>query len=171
MVDTETGEFTEKTLNHEGDEVRDFYAALEGRVVVGIEATGSMQWFLELLEELGILCRVAADSARACRRSSGSDCAPFRAGAQARVRTHGARDVCAAGLRLGRRGAGGLVRGRCRDRGRAPVGSPLRDALDGKWRGVSRGVLSRHSAGISGSARVGIWIFRGRVPTPSPATT
>jgi transposase len=58
MVDTETGEFTEKTLSHEGDAVRAFYGALEGPVVVGIEATGSMQWFLELLEELGIQCRV-----------------------------------------------------------------------------------------------------------------
>ena len=58
MVDTETGEFTEKTLGHEGTAVREFYAALEGRVVVGIEATGAMQWFLELLEELGIECRV-----------------------------------------------------------------------------------------------------------------
>jgi transposase len=37
---------------------RDFYASLEGPVVVGIEATGAMQWFLELLEELGIECRV-----------------------------------------------------------------------------------------------------------------
>jgi hypothetical protein len=52
------GEFTEKTLNLEGNEVREFYAALEGAVVVGIEATGAMQWFLELLEELGIGCRV-----------------------------------------------------------------------------------------------------------------
>jgi hypothetical protein len=42
MVDTETGEFTEKTLRHEGNEVREFYAALEGPVVVGIEATGAM---------------------------------------------------------------------------------------------------------------------------------
>ena len=58
MVDTETGEFTEKTLLHEGNAVREFYAALEGPVVVGIEATGAMQWFLELLEELGIECRV-----------------------------------------------------------------------------------------------------------------
>jgi transposase len=58
MVDTETGEFTEKTLSHEGNAVRRFYAALEGPVVVGIEATGAMQWFLELLEELGIECRV-----------------------------------------------------------------------------------------------------------------
>ena len=58
MVDTKTGEFTTKTLSHEGNAVRAFYAALEGPVVVGIEATGSMQWFLELLEELGIECRV-----------------------------------------------------------------------------------------------------------------
>jgi transposase len=58
MVDTETGEFTEKTLFHEGNAVREFYASVEGPVVVGIEATGSMQWFLELLEELGIECRV-----------------------------------------------------------------------------------------------------------------
>lgn len=58
MVDTETGEFTEKTISHEGNAVREFYAALAGPVVVGIEATGSMQWFLELLEKLGIECRV-----------------------------------------------------------------------------------------------------------------
>jgi transposase len=58
MVDTETDEFTEKTLSHEGNAVREFYAALEDPVVVGIEATGAMQWFLELLEELGIECRV-----------------------------------------------------------------------------------------------------------------
>jgi hypothetical protein len=53
MLDTETGEFSEKTLTHEGSEVREFYAAFVGPVVVGIEATGAMRWFLELLEELG----------------------------------------------------------------------------------------------------------------------
>ena len=58
MVDTETGEFSEKTLAHEGNMVREFSAGLDGPVVVGIEATGAMQWFLELLEELGIECRV-----------------------------------------------------------------------------------------------------------------
>jgi transposase len=58
MVDTETGEFTEKTLSHEGNAVRAFYAGLAGPVVVGIEASGAMQWFLELLEELGIEYRV-----------------------------------------------------------------------------------------------------------------
>jgi transposase len=58
MVDTDTGECIERTLSHEGSAVREFYAALGGPVVVGIEATGSMQWFLELLDELGIECRV-----------------------------------------------------------------------------------------------------------------
>jgi hypothetical protein len=41
MVDPETGEFTEKTLCNKGNAVREFYAALEGPVVVGIEATGA----------------------------------------------------------------------------------------------------------------------------------
>jgi hypothetical protein len=45
MVDTDTGELIERTLAHEGNGVREFYAALEGPVVVGIEATGAMQWF------------------------------------------------------------------------------------------------------------------------------
>lgn len=58
MMDTETGEFTERTLIHDGDAVREFYAALEPPVVVGLEATGAMQWFLELLEELGVEYRV-----------------------------------------------------------------------------------------------------------------
>ena len=62
MMDTETGEFTEKTIFHEGNAVREFYAALEGPVVVGLEATGAMQWFLELLEELGIEYRVGHPS-------------------------------------------------------------------------------------------------------------
>ena len=57
-VDTASGEFTAKTLSHEGNAARAFYAALEGPVVVGIEATGSMQWFWEPLEELEIQCRV-----------------------------------------------------------------------------------------------------------------
>ena len=54
MLDPETGELVEKTLKHEGEAVREFYSALPHPVLVGIEATGSMYWFLELLEELGI---------------------------------------------------------------------------------------------------------------------
>ena len=57
-MDTETGEFTEKTILQEGNAVREFYAALGNPVLVGIEATGAMQWFLELLEEWGIQYRV-----------------------------------------------------------------------------------------------------------------
>src|SRR5262245_26336706 len=58
MLDRETGEVVEKTLKHEADTVREFYAALPRPVVVGIEATGSMGWFLRLMEELAITCRV-----------------------------------------------------------------------------------------------------------------
>jgi transposase len=58
MLDTDTGELVEKTLEHEGEKVREFYAALPDPVLVGIEATGSMQWFLKLMEELKIECRV-----------------------------------------------------------------------------------------------------------------
>ncbi len=58
MLDTETGEVVEKTLEHEDGKVREFYSALPGPVQVGIEATGSMQWFLQLTEELGIDCQV-----------------------------------------------------------------------------------------------------------------
>jgi transposase len=58
MLDTETGEVTNVTLKHEGNNVRELYSALPGPVRVGIEATGSMQWFVNLLGELGIECLV-----------------------------------------------------------------------------------------------------------------
>ncbi len=58
MLDTDTGEVVEQTLEHEGEKVREFYSALPGPVRVGIEASGSMQWFLQLMEELGIDCQV-----------------------------------------------------------------------------------------------------------------
>jgi len=47
-----------RTLTHEGKEVREFYSELPRPVLVGIEAIGPMQWFLNLLEELGIDCQV-----------------------------------------------------------------------------------------------------------------
>ena len=37
VVNTNTGELIERTLSHEGSAVREFYAALEGPVVVGIK--------------------------------------------------------------------------------------------------------------------------------------
>jgi transposase len=58
MLDRETGEVVEKTLKHEAQAVREFYAALAAPVVVGLEATGSMGWFLQVLDELGITYRV-----------------------------------------------------------------------------------------------------------------
>jgi transposase len=57
-LDTETGALTERELLHEANQVAEFYSNLKGPVVVGIEATGAMQWFLQLMEELEIECRV-----------------------------------------------------------------------------------------------------------------
>ena len=65
MVDTESGELTEKIVRHEGNAVREFYAALKGPIVVGIEATGSMQWFLQLLEELDACANAIATTVTA----------------------------------------------------------------------------------------------------------
>src|SRR5271166_710532 len=58
MLDTTTGEVSTLTLMHEGNQVREFYSQLPRPVLVGIEATGSMHWFLNLMDELGIECRV-----------------------------------------------------------------------------------------------------------------
>src|SRR6204780_4182916 len=58
MLDTATGEIEKTTLKHEENIVREFYSNLPRPVRVGIEATGSMQWFLNLMEELGIECLV-----------------------------------------------------------------------------------------------------------------
>jgi hypothetical protein len=58
MLDTTTREVVNNTLMHEGSNVREFYSTLPLPVRVGIEATGSMQWFVNLMEELGIECQV-----------------------------------------------------------------------------------------------------------------
>ncbi len=52
MLDTTTGEAVSMTLKHEGNNVQEFYSSLPRPVRVGIEATGSMQWFVNLMEEL-----------------------------------------------------------------------------------------------------------------------
>ena len=77
MLDRETGEVVEKTLKHEAETVREFYAACRRQSWSGIEATGSMGWFLQLLDELGITCRVGhpatirkAETAQAETRST-----------------------------------------------------------------------------------------------------
>jgi len=58
MLDTTTGEVVKMTLTHEGNNVREFYSKLPHPMRVGLEATGSMQWFVNLMEELGIECLV-----------------------------------------------------------------------------------------------------------------
>ena len=63
ILDRDTGAVIEKTLKHEGEAVRGFYASIPPPVVVGIEATGSMGWFLRLMEELAIECRVGHPTA------------------------------------------------------------------------------------------------------------
>src|SRR5215813_3707858 len=51
MVDTETGEHTEKRLTR--GEADGFYSQLSGPVLVGMEACGNTLWFERLLGELG----------------------------------------------------------------------------------------------------------------------
>lgn len=58
MLDGESGEVVEQTLTHDESTIREFYGALPRPVVVGIEATGSMGWFLRLMAELEITCHV-----------------------------------------------------------------------------------------------------------------
>jgi transposase len=53
MLDTLTGELTERRLDHESGEAHAFYRGLQGPVRVGIEATGPIHWFERLLAELG----------------------------------------------------------------------------------------------------------------------
>ena len=58
MLDCATGEISRHTLQHEGEAVRAFYRELSLPVTVGIEATGAMGWFLQLLDELGLQYQV-----------------------------------------------------------------------------------------------------------------
>jgi len=58
VVDTATGEFTHKTFAAKGMPYERFTRRWQVPWVVRIEASGAMQWFLELLEEVEIECRV-----------------------------------------------------------------------------------------------------------------
>ncbi len=53
LLDTETGELSEKRLEHENGEAKRFYEGLKEPALVGIETTGYTRWFAEMLEELG----------------------------------------------------------------------------------------------------------------------
>src|SRR5262245_57646701 len=53
VLDTRTGEVSERQLGHEGGAVEEFYAALPRPVTVGIESTGYALWFHALMQRLG----------------------------------------------------------------------------------------------------------------------
>ena len=52
-VETETGECGERKLVHATGEAKVFYQQLGSPALIGMEATGNSQWFLELVEDLG----------------------------------------------------------------------------------------------------------------------
>lgn len=52
-LDTETGETGEQQLVHAAGQAQQFYRELDGPVLIGMEATGNSQWFIELVEGLG----------------------------------------------------------------------------------------------------------------------
>jgi transposase len=52
-VDTETGETGEQKLVHGEGQAKAFYQQLAAPVLIGMEATGNSQWFVELVQDLG----------------------------------------------------------------------------------------------------------------------
>ncbi len=52
-VDTETGETGEAKLVHATGEAERFYRGMPVPSLIGVEATGNSQWFVELVEDLG----------------------------------------------------------------------------------------------------------------------
>src|SRR5713226_2825500 len=52
-LDTETGETGEQKLVHASGDAQRFYEQLAGPVLIGMEATGNSQWFIELLQDVG----------------------------------------------------------------------------------------------------------------------
>lgn len=53
VLDTETGEVSEYKLTNGNSEAEGFYRGLVAPALVGVEACGNSQWFIELLQQLG----------------------------------------------------------------------------------------------------------------------
>lgn len=53
VMDTETGEVSEHKLMHADGEAERFYRKISGPCLIGVEAVGNSQWFLDLAEKLG----------------------------------------------------------------------------------------------------------------------
>jgi transposase len=52
-LDSETGEAGDRKLVHAEGEAKQFYQRLAHPALIGMEATGNSQWFIELVEDLG----------------------------------------------------------------------------------------------------------------------
>src|ERR1017187_5462642 len=52
-LDTETGDTGERKLVHASGDAKRFYEQRAAPVLIGMEATGNSQWFIELVEDLG----------------------------------------------------------------------------------------------------------------------
>src|SRR5882724_9391914 len=52
-LDTETGETGEQKLPHASGDAKQFYERLTAPALIGMEATGNSQWFIELAQDLG----------------------------------------------------------------------------------------------------------------------
>ena len=52
-LDSETGETGEQKLVHAAGEAKTFYEQLAVPALIGMEATGNSQWFIELVQDLG----------------------------------------------------------------------------------------------------------------------
>jgi len=52
-LDTETGEADERKLVHATGDGKAFYQQLAAPALIGMEATGNSQWFIELVQDLG----------------------------------------------------------------------------------------------------------------------
>jgi len=52
-LDSETGETGERKLVHGSGEAQQFSQQLAGPALIGMEATGNSQWFIEMGQELG----------------------------------------------------------------------------------------------------------------------
>jgi transposase len=74
-LDTSDGTTGQEELDHEADDIREFYSKFQGQVIVGIEACGYTNWFEELIEGLGhkLLVGDAAEIRRLARRRQKND--------------------------------------------------------------------------------------------------
>jgi hypothetical protein len=52
-LDSSDGTTGQVVLDHEGDDVKEFYRQFQGEVIIGIEACGYTNWYEGLVEELG----------------------------------------------------------------------------------------------------------------------